>query len=92
MDVTKPLVIKSRGGKSGARKQWTAFGDNITNFTQGIGYDDNKGADAPKPNIKNAVSGIPTVFARANMFTYALLSSATRGRIRNEFFLFFIIR
>jgi len=79
MDVTKPLVIKSRGGKSGARKQWTAFGDNITNFTQGIGYDDNKGADALKPNIKNAVSGIPTVFARANMFTYALLSSATRG-------------
>ena len=68
------LVIKSQGGKSGTRMQWTAFGDNIINFTDGIGYKPSQEEDTSKPKIANAVSGMPTVFARANLFTNSLLT------------------
>jgi hypothetical protein len=74
------LVIKSQGGKSGTRMQWTAFGDNIISFTDGIGYKTSQEKDTSKPKIANAVSGMPTVFARANLFTNALLTGNTEAK------------
>jgi hypothetical protein len=74
------LIIKSQGGKSGARMQWTAFGDNIRNFTDGIGFKEGPELDTNKPKISNAVSGMPTVFARANLFTNALLAGNTESK------------
>jgi len=74
------LIIKSQGGKSGTRMHWTAFGDNIVNFTDGIGFKESQEADTAKPQISNAVSGMPTVFARANLFTNALLTGNTESK------------
>jgi hypothetical protein len=75
------LIIKSQGGKSGARNQWTPFdAGNIINFTDGIGYNPNQQEDTNKPKIGHAVSGMPTVFARANLFTNALLAGNTEAK------------
>jgi len=79
---TKPLRIKSKDGKTGSRKIWNPFQGDIESFVKGIGYvpeEEKKIGNKVEPQIGNAISGIPSVFARANMVTYALTSGATDG-------------
>lgn len=81
MKNTKNVLISSGVTPSGSEYKWNSIGDFIREFTNTIGVNatnkDDK--DAPKPNISNAVSGLPSAFARANMFTYALNSPAVQG-------------
>jgi hypothetical protein len=74
----KPVVINSGATKPGTRYKWDSMGDFIKEFTREIksSLGDDKG---PKPNITHAVSGFPSAFARANMFSYALNSPAVEG-------------
>lgn len=81
MKNTKNVLISSGVTPSGSEYKWNSIGDFIKEFTSTIGVNatnkDDK--DTPKPNISNAVSGLPSAFARANMFTYALNSPAVQG-------------
>ena len=81
MKNTKNVLISSGVTPSGSEYKWNSIGDFIKEFTSTIGVNatnkDEK--DTPKPNISNAVSGLPSAFARANMFTYALNSPAVQG-------------
>ncbi len=81
MKNTKNVLISSGVTPSGSEYKWNSIGEFIKEFTSTIGVSatskDDK--DAPKPNISNAVSGLPSAFARANMFTYALNSPAVQG-------------
>jgi len=81
MKNTKNVLISSGVTPSGSEYKWNSIGDFIKEFTSTIGVNatnkDDK--DTPKPNISNAVSGLPSAFARANMFTYALNSPAVEG-------------
>jgi hypothetical protein len=74
----KPVVINSGATKPGTRYKWDSMGDFIKEFTREIksSLGDEHG---PKPNISHAVSGFPSAFARANMFSYALNSPAIEG-------------
>jgi hypothetical protein len=78
MQNIKPVVINSEKTKPGTRYKWDSMGDFIKEFTSAIksSYGDKEGQ---KPNIANAVSGLPSAFARSSMFTYALNSPAVEG-------------
>ena len=81
MKNTKNVLISSGVTPSGSEYKWNSLASIINEFTSTIGVNpsnkDDK--DTPKPNISNAVSGLPSAFARANMFTYALNSPAVQG-------------
>ena len=81
MKNTKNVLISSGVTPSGSEYKWNSIGNFLKEFTSTIGVNatnkDDK--DTPKPNISNAVSGLPSAFARANMFTYALNSPAVQG-------------
>ncbi len=82
MKDTKNVLINSGVTPSGLQYQWNSIGsDAIKDFTSSIGVNKAKSDDknSPTPNISNAVSGLPSAFARANMFTYALNSPAIDG-------------
>ena len=81
MKNTKNVLINSGVTPSGSLYKWNSIGDFIKEFTSTIGESKSNAVDnnAPKPNISNAVSGLPSAFARANMFTYALNSPAVEG-------------
>jgi|GEM_PF-1089751 len=78
MQNIKPVVINSEKTKPGTRYQWDSMGDFIKEFTSAIKSSFGE-SDGQKPNISNAVSGLPSAFARSNMFTYALNSPAVSG-------------
>jgi len=69
MSEIKSLVIKSKSAPQGARFEWSKIG-NIETFTKEI-ITPAIGADGGA-NVGSVVSGMPTVFARANMFRIAL--------------------
>lgn len=81
MKNTKNVLIDSGVTPNGSKFKWNSLSDIMKEFTSAIGESktttDDK--DTPKPNISHAVSGLPSAFARANMFTYALNSPAVQG-------------
>ena len=78
MQNTKSVLINAEKTPNGTRFKWDSIGDFIKEFTSSIKSSLGE-KDGPKPNISNAVSGLPSAFARANMFTYALNSPAVDG-------------
>ncbi len=82
MKNTKNVLINSSVSPNGSQFKWNSFGDFIKEFTSSIGVSNSNAADndSPQPNISNAVSGLPSAFARANMFSYALNSPAVQGK------------
>ena len=65
--TTKNVLISSSKSPVGTQFKWNSLGDFIKEFTSSIGESNTKteDKDAPKPNISNAVSGLPSAFARA---------------------------
>jgi hypothetical protein len=78
MQNNKPVVINSGATKPGTRYKWDSMGDFIKEFTREIKSSLGEKEDKA-PNISHAVSGLPSAFARSNMFTYALNSPAVEG-------------
>jgi hypothetical protein len=78
MQNNKPVVISSGATKPGTRYKWDSMGDFIKEFTREIKSSLGEKEDKA-PNISHAVSGLPSAFARSNMFTYALNSPAVEG-------------
>ena len=70
-DNLKSLVIISSRNQPGSNEPWAPVVD-LQHFTKGIVTPDiSKDGDA-KVDIGSIVSGMPTVFARANMFANAI--------------------
>jgi hypothetical protein len=78
MQNTKSVLINAEKTPNGTRYKWDSIGDFIKEFTSSIKSSLGE-KEGPKPNISNAVSGLPSAFARSNMFTYALNSPAVDG-------------
>jgi hypothetical protein len=71
----KPLVIKSGSTPAGALNEWTSMTGIFPTFTKQIitpAIGDDSGDDTAKGNLGPVVSGMPTVFARANLFLNAI--------------------
>ena len=75
-EITKPLVIKvqSRSVPNGIKYKWGNLTDQMTTFTKDIitpeiGVDKDGNSTV---NIGAIVSGMPTIFARANLFKLSL--------------------
>ena len=73
----KSVLIKSKKNASGPLYKWHGMGDFIKEFTSNIDSNFSSGEGGKKPNISNAVSGLPSAYARSSMFAYAMKSSAT---------------
>ena len=72
MSITS-LVIKSKDTPPAKEYSWESFSNNINNFTkniqtQSVGDDDSE--DLSK--LGSVISGMPTIFARCNMFKLSL--------------------
>jgi hypothetical protein len=66
------LVIKSKDTPPPKEFTWESI-QNITNFTKNI-QTQSAGADGDLSKLSSVISGMPTVFARANMFRVAMES------------------
>ena len=66
----KPLVINSRLPIQGEKHNWREL-RSIADFSKKIITQDT-GDDADINKLSSAVSGMPTIFARANMFHLAM--------------------
>ena len=70
MSEIKSLVIKSKSSPQGKKHEWSKIG-NIETFTKEI-ITPAIGGEGESANVGSVVSGMPTIFARANMFKIAL--------------------
>lgn len=76
----KSILIKSNKTPSGSQYKWQGMGDFIKEFTSNIDATFSSGEEGKKPNISHAVSGLPSAYARASMFAYAMKSKASDGK------------
>ena len=76
----KSILIKSNKTPSGSQYKWQGMGDFIKEFTSNIDATFSSGEEGKKPNISQAVSGLPSAYARASMFAYAMKSKASDGK------------
>ena len=76
----KSVLIKSKKNASGPLYKWHGMGDFIKEFTSSIDATFSSGEGGKKPNISQAVSGLPSAYARSSMFAYAMKSSAADGQ------------
>lgn len=74
-DNLKSLVIKSSTVQPGLSAPWSPI-VNAENFTAGIEIPDISQEGDSKVDIGSIVSGMPTIFARANMFSNALKNNS----------------
>jgi hypothetical protein len=68
----KPIVIGSKTTKPGSLHEWSPMGEFISEFTAGIETQKITADGTSNANISQAISGLPSPYARASMFTYAL--------------------
>jgi hypothetical protein len=83
MAENKPIVIRSKAAKPGSKHVWSKMGDHIKEFTaqieaQKVAADGSAGAGMA--NISNAISGLPSPWARPNMFVYAMQTDAADAK------------
>lgn len=74
-DTNKPVVIKTKTEKGVSRFSWTSINSYLPQFTREIEatkLSDEEGGEEEALNITNAISGLPSAWARANMFVYAM--------------------
>lgn len=74
-DKNNPVVIKSKSMKAVGRHSWTSINSYLDQFTRGIESTQIKDEEAGEEevmNITNAISGLPSAWARADMFVYAM--------------------
>lgn len=73
-DNIKPLVIKvqQKSIPNGVATRWNDISAQMPTFTRDIITPDIGGKDGEPANIGAVVSGMPTIFARANLFKLAL--------------------
>ena len=71
MSDLKSLIISSESQAPPAQYKWKSL-DNMTTFAREIITQDTGDDDIPSANLGTVISGMPTVFARANMFKIAL--------------------
>lgn len=76
----KSILIKSNKNASGPLYKWHSMGDFIKEFTSSIDATFSSGEGGKKPNISQAVSGLPSAYARSSMFAYAMKSTAADGQ------------
>ena len=79
-----PLVIRSGDTPPAKSGRWEDFTINIQNFTKSIQTQSVGNESEDISRLSNVISGMPTIFARANMFRVALenisdLSSENKG-------------
>ena len=70
----QPLLMKSEGGKPGVRQQWSPFGSSLKEFTDKIGSVTSDESSGDLLDVGKSISGVPSIFARADLFTRALHS------------------
>lgn len=75
-DKNKPVVIKTKSMKAVGRHTWSSINSYLDQFTRGIEAtklsEDEAVGEEEAMNITNAISGLPSAWARANMFVYAM--------------------
>ena len=75
----KSIIIKSNKNASGPLYKWQSMGDFMKEFTSSIDATFSSGEAGKNLNISQAVSGLPSAYARSSMFSYAMKSTASDG-------------
>jgi len=76
----KSIIIKSNKNAPGTLFKWKAMGDFMKEFTSSIDATFSSGEAGKNLNISQAVSGLPSAYARSSMFSYAMKSTASDGQ------------
>ena len=76
----KSIIIASKKNAPGTLYKWKAMGDFMKEFTSSIDATFSSGELGKNLNISQAVSGLPSAYARSSMFSYAMKSTASDGQ------------